>query len=265
MVISFANQKGGVGKTTTALNLSSILSFKGFKVLAVDMDPQGNLTSGLGFDKSKQDYNSTYELISDDAEVSKVFVVSDINDNLHFIPSKIDLSGAEVELISRFSREKVLSSKLAKVRRMYDYILIDCPPSLGLLTINSLVAADSIIIPVQCEYYALEGISQLINILDIIRKNLNEKLEILGVVMTMFDSRTKLSLEVVEEVRKFFGEKVFDTVIPRNVKLSESPSFGKPINLYDPHSSGAKAYESLANEIILRTQNDSKWHKPQSR
>lgn len=251
MIISFTNQKGGVGKTTTVLNLASILAKKGFKILAIDLDPQSNLTSGLGLDKNKE-YLSTYDLIINNKEISNIFLISDINNNLHFIPSKIDLAGAEIELIAKISREKILKNKLDKVRKNYDYIFIDCPPSLGLLTINALVAADAVMIPVQCEYYALEGISQLVKTLDLVKNSLNEKLEILGVVMTMFDSRTRLSNEVVNEVQTYFGDKVFNTIIPRNVRLSESPSFGKPIDLYDPTSSGAKAYENLANEFISR-------------
>ena len=251
MIISFINQKGGVGKTTTTLSLSSILSKNGKKVLVVDMDPQSNLTSGLGFDRTV-DYLSTYEVLIHDHEVANVFVPSSINENLFILPSKIDLAGAEIELVSKFSREKILKERLEKVKNDYDYILIDCPPSLGLLTLNSLVASDGVVIPVQCEYYALEGISQLMNTINLVKKSLNPSLEVAGVVMTMYDGRTKLSGEVEAEVRKFFTNKVFDTVIPRNVRLSESPSFGQPIDLYDPSSIGAKAYEELAAEFVKK-------------
>jgi chromosome partitioning protein len=249
MIIAFTNQKGGVGKTTTTLSLASILSKLGKKILVIDLDPQSNLTSGLGFDRSKK-YLSTYDLLIHDYEVTNLFVATDINENLHLIPAKIDLAGAEVELVSKLSREKILKDKLDKVKSNYDYILIDCPPSLGLLTLNALTAADGVIIPVQSEYYALEGISQLVNTINIVKKSLNKDLEIMGVVLTMFDTRTKLSAEVENEVREFFKEKVFNTVIPRNIRLSESPSFGKPIDLYDPNSQGAKSYLSLAQEFI---------------
>lgn len=251
MIISFINQKGGVGKTTTTLSLSSILSKNGKKVLVVDMDPQSNLTSGLGFDRSK-DYPSTYEVLIHDHEVANAYVPSEINENLFILPAKIDLAGAEIELVSKFSREKILKERLEKVKDQYDYILIDCPPSLGLLTLNSLVASDGVVIPVQCEYYALEGISQLMNTINLVKKSLNPSLDVAGVVMTMYDGRTKLSGEVENEVREFFKHKVFDTVIPRNVRLSESPSFGKPIDQYDPSSIGAKAYEELAAEFIRK-------------
>lgn len=251
MIISFANQKGGVGKTTTALNLASILSKNGKKILVIDLDPQSNLTSGLGFDKSV-DYLSSYDVLIQDHEISKVFVPSTINENLFLVPSKIDLAGAEIELVSKLSREKILKERLDKVKDEYDHILIDCPPSLGLLTLNALVASDGVVVPVQCEYFALEGISQLMNTFGLVKKSLNPNLEILGVVMTMFDSRTKLSGEVVGEVQNYFDEKLFETIIPRNVRLSESPSFGKPIDVYDPSSPGAKAYERLAAEFLKR-------------
>lgn len=252
MIVAFANQKGGVGKTTTTASIASILAKKGKKVLAIDLDPQSNLTSGFGFDES-QKYVSIYEVLVQNIDVPNVFVVSDINENLHLIPSKIDLAGAEIELVSRFSREKILKEKLDVVKASYDYILIDCPPSLGLLTLNALVASNCVVIPVQCEYYALEGISQLVKTIDIVKKSLNSELDILGVVMTMFDARTRLSSEVVAEVKNYFGEKLFETIIPRNVRISESPSFGKPIDLYDPDSIGAKAYEKLAYEFLERT------------
>lgn len=251
MIISFANQKGGVGKTTTALNIASILSKNGKKILVIDLDPQSNLTSGLGFDKS-QEYLSSYDVLIQDHDISNVFVPSDINENLFLVPSKIDLAGAEIELVSKLSREKILKEKLEKIKHEYDYVLIDCPPSLGLLTLNALVASDGVVIPVQCEYFALEGISQLMNTFGIVKKSLNPDLDVLGVVMTMFDSRTKLSGEVVAEVKNFFDEKLFETIIPRNVRVSESPSFGKPVDVYDPSSPGAKAYEKLADEFLKR-------------
>ncbi len=251
MIISFANQKGGVGKTTTTLSLASILANKGKKVLVVDLDPQSNLTSGLGFERSL-DYKSTYDVLIQDEEINQVFVPSDLSDNLFLVPAKIDLAASEIELVSKMSREKILKEKLDKVRDNFDYILIDCPPSLGLLTVNAMVASDGVVIPVQCEYFALEGISQLVNTINLVKKSLNSKLKIAGVVMTMFDGRTKLSVEVVKEVQSFFKDKLFETIIPRNVRISESPSYGKPIDKYDPHSIGAKSYNKLADEFIER-------------
>lgn len=250
MVISFANQKGGVGKTTTASSLASILASKGKKVLAIDLDPQSNLTSGLGFPKSES-YLSSYDLLIGDKEIHEIFVPLDI-DNLFLVPSKIDLAASEIELVPKISRERILKEKIDKVRKDFDYILIDCPPSLGLLTINALVASDGIMIPVQCEYYALEGISQLLNTINLIKKSLNPNLEIAGVAMTMYDARTKLSVEVVNEVKKYFKQKLFNTIIPRNIRVSESPSYGQPIDKYDPSSVGAKAYVALAEEFLNR-------------
>lgn len=251
MVISFANQKGGVGKTTTALSLASILAKNGKKVLVIDLDPQSNLTSGLGFDRT-EDYKSIYDVLIQDLDIAQVFVPSEVHKNLFLVPAKIDLAGAEIELVSKMSREKILKDRIEKVKDQYDYVLIDCPPSLGLLTLNALVASNGVVIPVQCEYFALEGISQLMNTLGLVKKSLNPELEVAGVVMTMFDSRTKLSGEVVNEVAEFFKDKLFETIIPRNVRLSESPSFGKPIDIYDPNSLGAKAYEKLANEFVSK-------------
>lgn len=250
MVISFANQKGGVGKTTTASSLASILASKGKKILAIDLDPQSNLSSGLGFEKTAE-YKSSYDVLIRDSEISEVFVPTQI-ENLFLVPSKIDLAASEIELVPKISRERILKEKIDKVRDLYDYILIDCPPSLGLLTLNSLVASDGIIIPVQCEYYALEGISQLLNTINLIKRSLNTNLEVAGVVMTMYDARTKLSVEVVKEVQSHFKSKLFDTIIPRNIRISESPSFGKPIDKYDPSSLGSKAYTRLADEFIER-------------
>lgn len=251
MIISFTNQKGGVGKTTTTLSMASAISKKGKKVLVIDLDPQSNLTSGLGYDRTTE-YLSTYDVLIQDYEISQVFRPTEVNDNLFIVPSKIDLAGAEIELVSKISREKILKEKIDKVKSEYDFVLIDCPPSLGLLTLNALVASDAVVIPVQCEYFALEGISQLMNTINLVKKSLNPSLDILGVVMTMFDARTKLSSDVVAEVQKYFGENVFETVIPRNVRLSESPSFGKPIDQYDPNSPGAKAYERLGEEFLAR-------------
>lgn len=256
MVISFANQKGGVGKTTTASSLASILASKGKKVLAIDLDPQSNLSSGLGFEKTAE-YKSSYDVLIREAEISEVFVPTNIP-NLFLVPSKIDLAASEIELVPKISRERILKEKIDKIRSSYDYILIDCPPSLGLLTLNALVASDGIMIPVQCEYYALEGISQLLNTINLIKKSLNTHLEIAGVVMTMYDARTKLSVEVVKEVQNYFKSKLFDTIIPRNIRISESPSFGKPIDKYDPSSLGAKAYARLADEFLERFEGDKK-------
>ncbi len=251
MIISFANQKGGVGKTTTTLSLASVLASKGKKILVIDLDPQSNLTSGLGFQRTKE-YKSIYDVLIQDEDITQVFVPSDISDNLFLVPSKIDLAASEIELVSKLSREGILKEKLSKIKNDFDYILIDCPPSLGLLTVNAMVASDGVIIPVQCEYFALEGISQLMNTVQLIKKSLNPHLEVAGVVMTMFDARTKLSIEVVREVQKFFKTKLFDTIIPRNVRISESPSFGKPIDKYDPASVGAKSYVKLGEEFLAR-------------
>jgi chromosome partitioning protein len=257
MIISFANQKGGVGKTTTTLSLASVLASKGKKILVVDLDPQSNLTSGIGFERSR-DYKSIYDVLIQDEDISRVFIPSDVSDNLFLVPSKIDLAASEIELVSKMSRERILKEKLDKVKDDFDYILIDCPPSLGLLTVNAMVASDGVIIPVQCEYFALEGISQLANTISLVKKSLNSKLNIAGVVMTMFDARTKLSVEVVKEVQGFFREKLFNTIIPRNVRISESPSFGKPIDKYDPSSVGAKSYVKLADEFLERFEKKTK-------
>ena len=259
MIIAFSNQKGGVGKTTTALNLGSFLAEKGKKVLLIDLDPQSNLTSGIGYSIHDEDsstlpekpkHKTIYDVVIGNKEIAEVYVSTQI-ENLFLVPSGIELAGAEIELVSLMSRETILRKKLQSVKDNFDYIFIDCPPSLGLLTINALTAAEALIIPVQCEYFALEGLGQLINTFNIIRKNLNPTLELRGVVLTMFDSRTKLSKEIVAEVKNFFKDKVFNTIIPRNVRLSESPSHGKPITLYDKSSEGYKAYEKLAKEILI--------------
>ena len=249
-IIAVANQKGGVGKTTTAINLSACLAEKNKKVLTLDMDPQGNTTSGLGVDKNQAE-NTVYELILDESELSDC-IYSSVMGNLSVIPSNINLSGAEIELIGFENKEYLLKSKLDMIKDNYDYIIIDCPPSLNLLTINAMTAADSVIVPIQCEYYALEGLSQLIHTIDLIKERLNPKLEIEGVVFTMYDARTNLSLQVVENVKENLDTTIYKTIIPRNVRLAEAPSHGKPINVYDPRSTGAESYRLLAQEVIDR-------------
>ncbi len=247
-VIAVANQKGGVGKTTTAVNLSSCLGYKGKKVLLIDVDPQGNSTSGLGIDK-KTIRKSAYDVLINDVDIIETLVKTPI-DNLSLCPSNIQLAGAEVELVSTISRETRLKNSLVSIKDDYDFILIDCPPSLGLLTLNSLTASNTILVPIQCEYYALEGLSQLMETVKLVQKHLNMSLDVEGVVLTMFDARTNLSIQVVEEVKKYFRNKVYRTVIPRNVRLSEAPSYGLPIILYDPKSKGAECYLDLADEVI---------------
>ena len=249
-IIAVANQKGGVGKTTTAINLSACLAEKNKKVLTLDMDPQGNTTSGLGVDKNQAE-NTVYELILDESELSECIYPS-VMGNLSVIPSNINLSGAEIELIGFENKEYLLKSKLDMIRSDYDYIIIDCPPSLNLLTINAMAAADSVIVPIQCEYYALEGLSQLIHTIDLIKERLNPKLEIEGVVFTMYDARTNLSLQVVESVKNNLNQKVYKSIIPRNVRLAEAPSYGMPITKYDKRSTGAESYRLLAEEVIHR-------------
>jgi chromosome partitioning protein len=255
-----ANQKGGVGKTTTVLNLGSSLALKGKKVLLIDLDPQANLSSGLGFTKQfdKESWNETeeapyksiYDVLINHAPLSEVFVTTD-NDNVMLIPSHLSLAGAEIEMVNMLARETLLKKAIEEFQEDVDYVLIDCPPSLGLLTINALTASDHLIIPIQCEYYALEGLGQLIQTTKLI-KGINPTLQIGGVVLTMFDSRTRLSSNVVDDVREFFQEKAFKTVVPRNVRLSEAPSFGQSIFEYDDSSTGAKAYDNLAKEFIKR-------------
>ncbi len=247
--IAIFNQKGGVGKTTTNINLAACLAIKGKKILVIDIDPQGNTTSGLGIDKRSLEYSSYELLIDDNVSVEKA-IIKTATEGLDLIPASVSLSGAEVELVSVKGRERKLKKALAKVKDRYDYIFIDCPPSLGLLTINSLTAVDSVLIPIQCEFYALEGVAQLMNTIEIVRKNLNEKLEIQGVILSMFDGRTNLSIQVVEEVKKYFREKVYTTVIPRNVRLAEAPSYGIPIAEYAPKSTGAEAYRDFAEEFL---------------
>lgn len=246
-VIAIINQKGGVGKSTTAINLAASLGDLGKRVLVVDFDPQGNASSGFGVDKDELEQD-VYDALMNDVPIGDVIVPSPV-EGVDIAPATIQLAGAEIELVSVMARESVLRYVLEPVRGSYDYIFIDCPPSLGLLTVNSLVAADSLLIPIQCEFYALEGLSKLLESMRMVKGRLNPKLDVFGVVMTMFDVRTTLSRQVVDEVRDYFGDKVFNTVIPRNVKLSEAPSHGLPINLYDARSKGAIAYAELAQEV----------------
>ncbi|KYG89817.1 AAA family ATPase [Metasolibacillus sp. FSL H7-0170] len=247
-VIAIANQKGGVGKTTTSVNLSACLAYLGKKVLLIDIDPQGNATSGTGINKADV-HGCIYDVIIDDEDITTTILPAKI-ENLFVVPATISLAGAEIELVSAISREGKLKNALQPIRQDYDYIIIDCPPSLGLLTINALTAADSIIIPVQCEYYALEGLSQLLSTVRLVQKHLNPQLMIEGVLLTMLDARTNLGLQVIEEVKKYFQDKVYKTIIPRNIRLGEAPSHGKPIILYDAKSRGAEMYVELAREVI---------------
>ncbi len=250
-VISISNQKGGVGKTTTTINLGACIAEKGKKVLIIDSDPQGNTSSGLGIDKDKIE-NSFYDLLIGDAVFEDVVMNAGEIDNLWIIPADINLSGAEIELIDIDKREFMLKNAIDNVKQNYDFIIIDCPPALNLLTINALAASDSVIVPLQCEYYALEGLTQLMYTIELVRKKLNSKLIIEGVVFTMFDSRTNLSAQVVEEVKTHLDRETYKSIIPRNVRLSEAPSHGLPINLYDSKSKGAEAYRLLAQEVILK-------------
>ena len=247
-VIAIANQKGGVGKTTTAVNLSSCLALLGARVLLIDVDPQGNSTSGLGIDKSTVK-RCVYDCLVNDVPMDEAIVSTKV-ENLGLLPATIQLAGAEVELVFVLARENMLKRALEKVKYRYDFVLMDCPPSLGLLTINALTAASSVLVPIQCEFYALEGLSQLMRTVGLVQKNLNPSLQLEGVVLTMFDARTNLSIQVVDEVKNHFRNKVYRTIIPRNIRLSEAPSHGKPIVQYDPKSRGAEVYLELAKEVM---------------
>jgi chromosome partitioning protein len=247
--IAIFNQKGGVGKTTTNINLAACLALKGKKILILDIDPQGNTTSGIGIIK-KGLKKTAYELLVYDKIQPKEAILSTGLKNLDIIPASVQLAGAEIELVQLEGRERRLKNAIDKIKSKYDYIFIDCPPSLGLLTINSLTAVDSVLIPIQCEFYALEGVSQLMSTIELVKKNLNRELEIQGVILSMFDGRTNLSIQVVEEVKKYFKDKVYSAVIPRNVRLAEAPSYGMPITEYDPKSKGALAYMEFAEEFL---------------
>ncbi len=247
-IISVANQKGGVGKTTTTINLAAALGESGKKILVIDMDPQGNTTSGVGVEKNEVE-NTVYELILGECSI-KECVIKDVLDNVSLIPANVNFAAAEVELIGIEKQEYILKNELDWIKDQYDFILIDCPPSLSTLTVNALTASDSVLVPIQCEYYALEGLSQLIHTINLIKERLNNKIVIEGVVFTMYDSRTNLSAQVVDNVKANFAYNVFDTVIPRNTRLAEAPSFGMPILTYDPKATGSEAYRSLAKEVI---------------
>jgi chromosome partitioning protein len=250
-VIAIVNQKGGVGKSTTAVSLGAALAEMGRSVLLIDLDPQGNASTGLGIRHSAREV-STYEVLLAQARIQDGIVPTAV-DGLDAVPSTIDLAGAEIELVSQFARETRLARSLDGVRRgLYEFVLMDCPPSLGLLTVNALTAADEVLVPIQCEYYALEGLGQLLRNVRLVQQNVNQRLRLTGIVLTMYDGRTKLSEQVVEEVRKYFGSRVYDTVIPRTVRLSEAPGYGQPITLYDPDSKGARSYRDLAQEVVSR-------------
>jgi chromosome partitioning protein len=249
-IVAIANQKGGVGKSTTTINLGAGLAFQGERVLLVDLDPQGNTTSGLGIDRAAIEY-STYDLLVEDVAIEDAIEPSSVRD-LFVVPATIELAGAEIELVSMFSREARLGNALKPIADDYDFVLVDCPPSLGLLTVNGLAAADEVLIPIQCEYYALEGVSQLMKNIQLVQRNLNPQLNVEGVLLTMFDGRTTLAADVVAQVREHFGETTYRTIIPRTVRLSEAPSYGEPIEAYDPMSRGAIAYRELAREFRRR-------------
>ncbi|BFL49150.1 ParA family protein [Lactonifactor longoviformis] len=254
-IIAVANQKGGVGKSTTAINLSACLAEMGQKVLTVDIDPQGNTTSGLGIDKMGVEA-TLYELLLDECELSDC-MIENVIENLSLIPSNVNLSGAEIELIGIENKEFLLKNQIDRVRDQFDFIIMDCPPSLSILTINAMTTADSILVPIQCEYYALEGLTQLIHTIELVQERLNPELEIEGVVFTMYDARTNLSLQVVENVKNNLQQSIYKTIIPRNVRLAEAPSHGLPINLYDSRSAGAESYRLLAEEVLHRE--DEEW------
>ena len=251
-IIAIANQKGGVGKTTTAINLSACLAEKGQKVLAIDMDPQGNMSSGLGLDKNSVE-KTIYDLIIGESEVEEVLQKNAL-ENLYILPANVDLSAAEIELIGIDEKEYIVKKAIEKIKDAYDYVIIDCPPSLSMLTINAMTTADSVLVPIQCEYYALEGLSQLIHTVELVKERLNPVLEIEGVVFTMYDARTNLSLQVVENVKDNLQQNIYKTIIPRNIRLAEAPSYGMPINQYDAKSAGADSYRRLADEVMNRGQ-----------
>lgn len=255
-IIAVANQKGGVGKTTTSINLSSCIAAKGKKVLVIDIDPQGNTTSGFGIEKNELE-NTIYELILGDCTIEDC-ILKEIFSNISILPSNVNLAAAEIELIGVEKKEFILKNEIDWVRDNYDFILIDCPPSLNLLTVNAMTTADSVLVPIQCEYYALEGLSQLIHTVNLVKERLNPELVMDGVVFTMYDSRTNLSSQVVENVKGHLNQKIYNTMIPRNIRLAEAPSYGKPINLYDPKSAGAESYMQLAEEVI----NNNIYEKP---
>ena len=249
--ICIFNQKGGVGKTTTNINLCAFLAMEGYKVLTIDIDPQGNTTSGLGLDKRNLEV-SMYDVLTNNASLEQVIIKSELIPNLYIAPSTMELAGAEVEIIAIKDRETILLREISKIKDQYDFIFIDCPPSLGVLTINALTAVDSVLIPIQCEFYALEGVGQLINTIQLVKKSLNKSLDIEGVLMTMYDYRTNLSNEVYDEAKKFFNDKVYDATIARNIRLAEAPSFGLPIMLYDDKCKGAIAYKKFAKEFLSK-------------
>lgn len=255
-IIAIANQKGGVGKTTTSINLSAALAMKGMKVLTIDCDPQGNATSGLGLDKNNL-YNTIYQMIMDECDVKEAIHKS-VVPNLDIIPSDVNLAGAEIELIGADQQEFILRNKIDQIRDNYDYIIIDCPPSLNILTVNSMTTADSVLVPIQCEFYALEGLAQLIHTIDLVKARLNPKLSIEGILFTMYDARTNLSMQVVQDVKENLNQHIYNSIIPRNVRLAEAPSYGLPICMYEPKSAGAESYNNLAEEILT---NDLKIRK----
>ena len=248
--IAIANQKGGVGKTTTTINLSACLAETGQKVLVVDIDPQGNTTSGFGIDKENLE-NTVYEMILEETAIDNC-IIKNVVKNLDLLPSNVNLAGAEIDLIGVDNREYILKNKISSVAENYDYIIIDCPPSLTMLTVNAMTTADTVLVPIQCEYYALEGLSQLMHTIDLVKSRLNPELEMEGVVFTMYDARTNLSLQVVENVKANLKQTIYKTIIPRNIRLAEAPSHGMPINLYDPKSAGAESYRLLAEEVMHR-------------